>query len=67
MSILLDGGKKIGRGILKEIAAVAKRGMHLSQKLKFHFSSKRGGPCGENKRTFVDEVVMYTRKRAPLI
>jgi hypothetical protein len=52
---------------LNGIAAVAKRGMHLSQKLKFHFSAKRGGPCGENRRTFVDEVVMFTRKRAPLI
>ena len=54
MSILLDGGKKTGRGTLKGIAAVAKRGMH--QKLKIEFSAKRGGPCGENRRTFVDEV-----------
>ena len=67
MSILLDGGKKTGRGTLKGITAVAKRGMHLSQKLKIEFSAKRGGPCGENRRTFVDEVVMFTRKRAPLI
>lgn len=26
-----------------------------------------GGPCGENRRTFVDEVVMYTRLHTPLI
>ena len=64
MSILLDGGKKTGRGTLKGIAAVAKRGMH--QKLKIEFSAKRGGPCGENRRTFVDKVVMFTRKMAPL-
>jgi len=38
MSILLDGGKKTGRGTLKGIAAVAKRGMH--QKLKIEFSAK---------------------------
>ena len=37
MSILLDGCKKIGRGILKEIAVVAKRGMH--QKLKIEIST----------------------------
>ena len=65
MSILLDGGKKTGRGTMKGIAALAKRGMH--QKLKIEFSAKRGGPCGENRRTFVDEVVMFTRKRAPLV
>ena len=41
--------------------------LSLSQKLKIQFSVKRGGPCGENRRTFVDEVVMFTRKRAPLI
>ena len=50
---------------MKVIAAVTKRGMH--QKLKIEFSAKRGGPYGENRRTFVDEVVMFTRKRAPLI
>ena len=50
---------------MKWIAAVAKRGMH--QKLKIEFSAKRGGPCGENRLTFVDEVVMFTRKRVPLI
>ena len=65
MSIFLDGGKKTRRGTLKGIAAVAKRGMH--QKLKNEFSAKRGGPCGENRRTFVDKMVMFTRKRAPLI
>lgn len=26
-----------------------------------------GGPIGENSRTFVDEVVIFTRKRVPLI
>lgn len=67
MSIFLDGGKKTGRGTLKGITAMAKRWSSLSQKLKIQFSAKRGGPCGENRRTFVDEMVMFTRKRAPLI
>ena len=39
MSIFLYGGKKTGRGTLKGITAVAKRGMH--QKLKIEFSAKR--------------------------
>ena len=60
MSILLYGGKKTGRGTLKGIAAVAKRGMH--QKLKIEFSAKRGGPCGENRHTFVDVVLCLQGK-----
>jgi hypothetical protein len=26
-----------------------------------------GGVCGENSRTFVDEIVVFTRKKTPLI
>lgn len=40
---------------------------NASQKLSIQFSARLGGPVGENSRTFVDEVVMFTRKRAPLI
>ena len=29
--------------------------------------SRMGGPVGGNQRSFVDEVVVYTRKSAPLI
>ena len=29
--------------------------------------SRLGGPVGDNYRSFVDEIVMFTRKRAPLI
>ena len=28
---------------------------------------RMGGPVGGNQRSFVDEVVVYTRKSAPLI
>lgn len=58
--------KKKGRGCLKGIAAATKRVRTASQKLKITFSA-RGGPVDENYRTFVDEVVMFTKKRAPLI
>nr|TKW03248.1 hypothetical protein SEVIR_7G013000v2 [Setaria viridis] len=47
-------GKKVGRRCLKGLAAVAKR-------------SKMGGPYGDNRRTFVDEVVLYTKQKAPII
>lgn len=39
----------------------------IFSKLKVEFSAKLGGPCGDNRRTFVDEVIMYTRLRTPLI
>uniref|UniRef100_K3YME5 Uncharacterized protein n=1 Tax=Setaria italica TaxID=4555 RepID=K3YME5_SETIT len=26
-----------------------------------------GGPCGDNRRTFVDKVVLFTKQKAPLI
>lgn len=61
------GGKKVGRGSLKGLAAQAKRAKARSQKLKIQFSASLGGPLGDNRRTFVDEVVMYTRLKAPLI
>jgi hypothetical protein len=34
--------------------------------LDVEFSRKRG-PVGGNRRSFVDEVVLYTRRKAPLI
>jgi len=63
-----DGGfKKEGRGPLKGIAALNKRNRSGDQKHKIEFSPKLGGPIGLNARAFVDEVVLYTRNRAPLI
>lgn len=58
---------KGGRGVLKGLSAATKRIRSGSQKLKVEFSTKLGGPVGPNNRSFVDEVVMFTRKRAPLI
>ena len=61
------GGKNVGRGTLKGLSTVAKRSRSGCEKLKIQFSSKLGGPCGENRRTFVDEIVVHTKQRAPLI
>jgi len=58
---------KKGRGTLKGLSAAIKRIKSGSQKLKIDFSSSLGGPIGPNYRAFVDEVVLFTRKRAPLI
>nr|TKW15028.1 hypothetical protein SEVIR_5G204600v2 [Setaria viridis] len=59
--------KKRGRGALKGLSAAIKRIRSSSQKFKIEFSTKLGGPVGPNARSFVDEIVMFTRKRAPLI
>ena len=64
---MLVGSKKVGCGTLKGLAAMAKRMKARTQKLKIEFSTNLGGPCGDNRRTFVDEVVMFTRINTPLI
>ena len=51
---------------MKGLAASHKRSKQGSQKLKVQFS-RLGGAVGENARTFTDEIVVYTRKKAPLI
>jgi hypothetical protein len=48
------------------LKATAKRFRAGNQKMKLDFS-RLGGPAGDNYRTFTDEIVMFTRKRAPLI
>ena len=58
---------KKGRGTLKGLSAAIKRIKSGSQKLKIDFSSSLGGPIGPNYRAFVDEVVLFMRKRALLI
>jgi hypothetical protein len=50
---------------LKGLSTFAKRSRSGCEKLKIQFSSKLGGPYGENRRTFVDEIVVHTRQRAP--
>jgi len=59
--------KKRGRGTVKGSAAATKRVKDRTQKLPIEFSSRLEGPVGPNYRTFVDEVVLFTRKRAPLL
>lgn len=61
-----ENGKKRGRGTLKCLKAVSKRHKSGNQKLHVDFS-RLGGAVGENSRTFTDEIVLFTRKRAPLI
>lgn len=58
---------KGGRGTLKGLVAANKRISNGSQKLEIEFSTKTGGPIGINQRSFVDEVAVFTRRRAPLI
>ncbi|KAF0897293.1 hypothetical protein E2562_035581 [Oryza meyeriana var. granulata] len=59
--------RKIGRGTMKGFAANAKRFKLASEKLNIDFSSTLGGPVGVNYRLFIDEIVLFTRKRTPLI
>ena len=51
---------------MKGLVATHKRSRQGSQKLKLQFSRPRGA-AGENTRTFIDEIVVFTRKKAPLI
>jgi hypothetical protein len=51
---------------LKGLKATNKRIKTSNQKLKVEFS-RLGGLVGENSRTFTDKIIMFTRKRPPLI
>jgi hypothetical protein len=51
---------------VRALTVISKRIKAGKQKLDIQLS-KHGGPVGDNYRSFVDEVVMYTRKRAPII
>jgi hypothetical protein len=63
---LIGGSNKYGHGTLKGFSVAKRRIKSGSQKLPIAFSEKLGGPIGPNARAFVDEVVMFTRKRAPI-
>jgi hypothetical protein len=56
-----------GRGTLQGISVVIKRVKSGTQKLDIEFSETRGCPIGPNAHDFVNEVVDFTRKRAPAI
>lgn len=58
--------KRKARGTLKGLTAITKRAKQGNQKLKVEFS-RLGGAIGENTRTFTDEIVLFTRRKAPLI
>lgn len=61
------GQKKKGRGVLKGIKVAKKRFANGSSKLHIEFSKTLGGSIGENYRSFVDDVVVFMKRKAPLI
>lgn len=63
----MDQSHKKGRGTHKGFKVAKKRFSSGSQKLQIEFSTRLGGPIGINHRSFIEEVVMYTKKKAPLI
>jgi len=64
-----ESSTKRGKGCLKGLTVTNKRIRNRTQKLKIEFNPnpRLGGPIGENHRSFVDEVVTFTRKKAPVI
>jgi hypothetical protein len=64
---LNTSGKSNGHGTLKGLSIVIKRVKSGTQKLVIDFSKTRGGPIGPNARDFMNDVVDFTRKRAPII
>ena len=60
-----ESSKKRGRGYLRGLIVTNKRIRNRTQKLKIEFNPnpRLGGPIGENRRSFVDEVVAFTRKK----
>jgi hypothetical protein len=63
----LGASKTRRRGVVKGYKATGKRVRSGTQKLQIQFDALTGGVCGEINRTFVDEIVVFTRKRTPLI
>jgi hypothetical protein len=58
--------KKRGHGPVRALTVIAKRIKAGKQQLDIQFS-KHAGSVGDNYCSFVDEVVIYTRKRAQII
>jgi hypothetical protein len=59
--------RKIGCGTMKGLLVNAKRFKLGNHKLSIDFSSTKGGPIEDNYHAFIDEIVLFTRKRTPLI
>jgi hypothetical protein len=64
---LIGGGNKYGRGTFKGSSVAKRRIKSGTQKHPIAFSEKLRGSIGPNAHAFVDEVVMFTRKMAPVI
>jgi hypothetical protein len=64
---LIGGGNKYECSTLKGFSVAKRRIKSGTQKLPITFSEKLGGPIGPNVHAFIDEVVMFTRKSAPVI
>jgi hypothetical protein len=64
---LIGVGNKYGCGTLKGFSVAKRRIKSGTQKLSIAFSEKLVGPIGPNAHSSVDELVMFTRKRAPII
>jgi hypothetical protein len=62
-----QNAKSVGRGTMKGLSVATKRFKLGTQKLKVQFSPRLGGLVGGFCRTFVDKIVLFSRKRAPLI
>jgi hypothetical protein len=64
---LIGGGNKYVCGTLKGFSVAKRRIKSETQKLPIAFSEKLGSPIGPNAHAFVDEMVMFTRKRALVV
>ena len=62
-----SGRRRQGRGPVVSHSVSMNRIKAATQKLEIHFSPRLGGAVGVNHLSFVDEVVLFTRKYAPLI
>jgi hypothetical protein len=52
---------------MKGLSALAKRSKSGRKTLKIEFSAKLTGRCEEDRRTFLNEIVVHTWMKAPLI
>jgi hypothetical protein len=71
LSILQGHGsnerKNRDHGTIKGLTVGNKRVKEHIHTLPFKFLESHGGPIGPNMRAFVDEVIIFIRKWAPLI
>uniref|UniRef100_A0A0E0L8X3 Uncharacterized protein n=1 Tax=Oryza punctata TaxID=4537 RepID=A0A0E0L8X3_ORYPU len=63
----MDQARKKGRGTFKGYKVAKKRFNNASQTLPIEFSTRLGGPIVINYRSFVEEVVLFMKRKAPII